>query len=180
MLAALHRLPRVAAVQRERDLPAQLVPEAFQLQRRVDVTSRPEQGDDLAVHADRPRRLARGQDRGADLGVESRPVNPARAGQQLRQPAGVQADQGAAAAGRRDIHAPRRQAGLEHGAARGRGHDDRRAALGEGVSEVVSGAGGQLLVTVVELDDMAVRAQGGGARFARHGAFPVGCQAPAA
>jgi hypothetical protein len=50
----------------------------------------------------------------------------------------------------------------------GGGHDDRRAPVGDRPGEVVSRVLGQLFVTVVELDNMAMEAQGGRAEFARH------------
>ena len=168
MLAAFHQIPRIAAKQRERDLPAQVVPEPFQLEGCIDLASRPEQGDNLPVDPNRSGGLARGQDGRPELGAEGRRVDPAGAGQPGRHLGGIEVDQGPVAAGRPNIHAARGQPGLESRAAARGGHDDRRASLGDRPGEVVSCGLGQLFVTVVELGHMAMQAQGGRARFARH------------
>ena len=94
--------------------------------------------------------------------------DPAAAGQPGCHPGGIEADQAPVTAGRPDIHAACGQVGLESGAAARGGHDDRRASLGDRTGEVVSCGLGQLFVTVVELDNMAMEAHGGRAKFARH------------
>ena len=149
-----HRAGRVAAEQGERVRQAQRAPHLLELDGVVDQPGVPEQGDHLAVGADRALALARVGDQAADHAVEGAAVELPAGRQRAYRVTRVQGPVGAGPGRRGQVNAGPRQAPFERPPVRRGGDDHRRPVVLQRAQQVAGHPVGEFLLVTVELDDV--------------------------